>query len=96
MLMRFAGILSVVSLAACISPAPQPGQQAAGEAMHAGEAIAGDPQARDPWWQVRFADENKCRIEGFQEGTDAFAQCVSTTIARQRSPHRCTYCRSLD
>ena len=42
------------------------------------------------------ADQNRCMIQGFQEGTDAFAQCVNTTIARQRQPHRCTYCRSLD
>jgi hypothetical protein len=64
--------------------------------MHTGEPIADDLQARDPWWQVRFADEHQCRIQGFQEDTDAFAQCVSATMARQRAPHRCTYCRSLD
>jgi hypothetical protein len=96
MLMRLAGIISVVSLVACVSPAPQPGQQTVGAAVSAGEPIAEDLQARDPWWQVRFADENQCRIQGFQEGTDALAQCVGTTIARQRAPHRCTYCRSLD
>lgn len=45
---------------------------------------------------LRFADENKCRIQGFQDGTDAFAQCVNMTIEQQSRPHRCTYCRSLD
>jgi len=74
MLMRLAGIISVVSLVACVSQAPQPGQQATGAAIHAGEPIAGNLQAREAWWPVRFADQNQCRIEGFQEGTDAFAQ----------------------
>ena len=96
MLVRLAGIISVVSLVACVSPAPQQAQQPAGAAMHAGEPIAGDVQAREAWWPVRFADENQCRMQGFQEGTDTFTQCVSTTLARQRAPHRCTYCRSLD
>jgi hypothetical protein len=84
MLMRLASIISVVSLVACVSPPEQAGQQAAAAA------------ARQAWWPIQFADENKCRIQGYQEGTDALAQCVSTTIARQREPHRCTYCRSLD
>jgi hypothetical protein len=42
------------------------------------------------------ADQNRCMIQGFQEGTDAFAQCVRMTIDQQRRPHRCTYCRSVD
>jgi hypothetical protein len=42
------------------------------------------------------ADQNRCKIQGFQEGTDAFAQCVRMTIDQQRRPHRCTYCRSVD
>jgi hypothetical protein len=42
------------------------------------------------------ADQNRCKIQGFQEGTDAFAQCVRMTIDRQHKPHRCTYCRSVD
>ena len=42
------------------------------------------------------ADQNRCRIQGFQEGTDAFGQCVRITIDQQRRPHRCTYCRSVD
>jgi hypothetical protein len=46
--------------------------------------------------QILFADLNKCRIQGFQEGTDAFDQCVRMTIDQQSRPHRCTYCRSLD
>ena len=96
MLMRLAGVISVLSLMACVSPVPQPGQQAPGTALHAGEPVAGDLQAREAWWPVRFADENQCRMQGFQEGTDTFAQCVSTTLAQQRAPHRCTYCRSLD
>ena len=96
MLMRLAGVISVLSLMACVSPGPQPGQQASGAALHAGEPVAGDLRAREAWWPVRFADENQCRMQGFQEGTDTFTQCVSTTLARQRAPHRCTYCRNLD
>ncbi len=42
------------------------------------------------------ADQNRCMIQGFKEGTDAFAQCVRMTIDQQRRPHRCTYCRSVD
>lgn len=47
MLIRLAGIISVVSLVACASPAQQMGQQAAGAAMHAGEPIAGNLQTRE-------------------------------------------------
>ena len=36
MIVRLAGIISVVSLVACVAPAPQAEQQAAGSAMHAG------------------------------------------------------------
>ena len=46
--------------------------------------------------QIEFADQNKCRIQGFKEGTDAFDQCVRMTIEQQSRPHRCTYCRSVD
>ena len=46
--------------------------------------------------QIEFADQNKCRIQRFQEGTDAFAQCVKETMEQQSRPHRCIYCRSLD
>jgi hypothetical protein len=77
MLMRLAGIISVFSLVACVSPAEQARQQAATSAS------------------IGFADENRCRIQGFQDGTDAFAQCVRMTIEQQSKPHRCTYCRSL-
>ena len=42
------------------------------------------------------AGQNRCMIQGFKEGTDAFAQCVRMTIDQQRRPHRCTYCRSVD
>ena len=42
------------------------------------------------------ANQNRCMIQGFQEGTDAFAQCVRMTIDQQSKPHRCIYCRSLD
>jgi hypothetical protein len=94
--MRFASVMFIVSLVGCVSPAQQARQQAAAPAMHAEEPIAGNLQAEKAWWPVRFADENKCIIQGYQRGTDAFAQCVSTTVARQREPHRCTYCRSLD
>ena len=98
MLMRSAGIISVVSLVACVSPAQQAGQQASGAAIHvrAGEPVAGDMQAMEAWWPVRFADENQCIIKGYQVGTDAFAQCVRTTIEQQRTPHRPDYFRSLD
>ena len=82
--MRLACLMPVFLLLACVSPQQRAGQPAAVAAV------------RDPWPQIQFADENRCRIQGFQEGTDAFAQCVNTTIAGQRQPHRCTYCRSLD
>jgi hypothetical protein len=82
--MRLACLMPVFLLLACVSPEDHAREQAAAAA------------ARDPWWQIQFADENQCRIKGFQVGTDAFAQCVSAAIARQREPHRCTYCRSLD
>jgi hypothetical protein len=65
MLVRLASLISVVSLMACVSPAQQTRQQAAGAAMHAGEPIAGDRQAREAWWPVRFADENQCIIQGY-------------------------------
>jgi hypothetical protein len=94
--MRFASVISLVSLVACASPAEQPRQQSAAGAMQAGEPIAGSQQAREAWWPVRFADENQCIIQGYQEGTDAFAQCVRMTIEQQSKPHRCIYCRSLD
>jgi hypothetical protein len=48
------------------------------------------------WGPIEFADQNRCSIQGFQEGTDAFAQCVRMTIDRLRRLHRCTYCRSVD
>jgi hypothetical protein len=83
MLARLASIISVVSVMACVAPAEQVRQQAAAASAH---------EARS----VQFAAQNKCMIQGFQEGTDAFAQCVMTTIDQQRRPHRCTYCRSLD
>ena len=82
MLRRLTYIMPLFLLLACASPEEQARQQAAAAAK--------------AWGPIEFADQNRCRIQGFQEGTDAFAQCVSTTIARQRAPHRCTYCRSLD
>jgi hypothetical protein len=42
------------------------------------------------------ADQNRCMIQGFEVGTDAFAQCVRVAIDQQHRPHRCTYCRSVD
>jgi hypothetical protein len=96
MLMRVASIIPVFLLLACVAPAQQAGPQAASAAIHAGEPIAGNAQARGAWWPIRFADENQCIIKGYQSGTDAFAQCVSTTMEQQNRPHRCTYCRSLD
>ena len=52
------------------------------------QAAAGEP--------FKFAVQNRCRIQGFQEGTDAFGQCVRMAIDQQRRPHRCSYCRSVD
>jgi hypothetical protein len=95
-LMRLASIISVFLLLACVSPVQEAGQNATSAAVHAGEPIAGDTQAREAWWPVRFADENQCIIKGDEAGTDAFAQCVRTAIEQQNRPHRCTYCRSLD
>ena len=80
MLRRLAYIMPLFLLLACASPEEQARLQAAAE--------AGRP--------IKFADQNRCRIQGFQEGTDAFAQCVRMTIDQQRRPHRCTYCRSVD
>jgi hypothetical protein len=83
MLVRLASIISVVSLMACVAPAEQARQQT---------AVASAHEARS----IQFAAQNKCMIQGYQEGTDAFAQCVRTTMEQQSRPHRCTYCRSLD
>lgn len=97
-------IIPMVLLAACASPAEQPGQHTAAVVIHpgsagllaAGEPVAGNPQAVEKWWPIRFADENKCIIQSYQEGTDAFTQCVSMAIDRQSRPHRPAYVRSLD
>lgn len=96
MLMRWASTICVLSLVACVSPAEQARRQSLPAAMQAGEPMAGSQQVRQAWWPVQFADENKCIIQGYQEGTGAFAQCVRTTIEQQSQPHRCIYCRSLD
>jgi hypothetical protein len=84
MVMRLACIISMVSLMACVSPPEQTRQQVAASA------------ARQAWWPIQLADQNKRAIESFQPSTDAYAQCVRTTIERQHQPHRCTYCRSVD
>ena len=84
MLMRLAYMTPMLLFLACASPEEQARE-------HAAAAVDSND-----WWPIKFADQNKCAIQGFQEGTEAFAQCVSTTLARQRAPHRCTYCRSLD
>jgi uncharacterized membrane protein len=76
MLMRLAGIISVVSLVACVSPAQQARQQA---------TVTAERQA---WWPMQFADENQCRMQGPPEGTDAFAQCVTMKLDQQSRPHR--------
>jgi hypothetical protein len=96
MLMRFASSISVISLVACVSPVQQAELQATGAAVRAGEPIAGHTQALEAWWPVGFADENQCIINGYQIGTDAFAQCVGTIMERESRPRRCTYCRSLN
>ena len=80
MLTRVAYIVPLFLLLACASPEEQARLQTAAAA----------------WGPTQFADQNRCRIQGFQEGTDAFAQCVRMTIDQQRRPHRCTYCRSVD
>ena len=82
MLRRLTYIMPLFLLLACASPEQQTRLQAAAEA--------------EAWGPIKFADQNRCRIQGFREGTDAFAQCVSITIDQQRKPHRCTYCRSVD
>jgi hypothetical protein len=97
-------IIPMVLVAACVSPGKQAGQPTAAVAIHTGSAgllrpgepISGNPQAREAWWPIRFADQNQCIIQGYPEGTDAFAQCVRMTIDQQSKPHRCIYCRSLD
>jgi hypothetical protein len=80
MLRRLTYIMPLILLLACASPEEQARRQAAAAA----------------WGPIKFADQNRCRIQGFQEGTDAFAECVRMTIDQQRKPHRCTYCRSVD
>jgi hypothetical protein len=102
--MALACIVPIFLVAACVSRGKQAGQHPAALAMHAGSAgllapgepIAGNPQAQEAWWPIRFADENQCIIQGFQEGTDAFAQCVRMTADQQSRPHRPAYVRSLD
>jgi hypothetical protein len=84
MLTRLACTIPVFLLLACATPEERAEQEAAAAAAH------------ESWWPIRFADQNRCIIQGFQQGTDAFAQCVEMTIDRQRRPHRCTYCRSVD
>jgi hypothetical protein len=96
MLMRLAYIMPVFLLLACASPVQQAERQATVVAIRAGEPIERNPQSLEAWWPVRFADRNRCMIQGYQEGTDAFAQCVRATIDQQSRPHRCTYCRSVD
>lgn len=80
MLTRLAYITPLFLLLICVAPQERARLQAA--------AVAGGP--------IKFADQNRCRIQGFREGTDAFAQCVRMTIDQQHRPHRCTYCRSVD
>jgi hypothetical protein len=82
MLSRVAYIVPLFLLLACASPEERARLQTAA--------------AAEAWGPTIFADQNRCRIQGFQEGTDAFAQCVRMTIDLQRRPHRCTYCRSVD
>ena len=103
MLMRLAGIISLLSLVACVAPGEQAGQRTGAAAIHpgagllaAGEPVAGDQQAVAKWWPIRLADENQCIVEGYQQGTDAFAQCVRMMIDQQSRPHRPIYWRSLD
>jgi hypothetical protein len=96
MLTRFASIVSVLSLVACVSPQQQANQQPAVGPIRAGEPVAGNRQAVEDWWPVRFAEENQCIIKGYPTGTDAFDQCVKTAMAQQLKPHRPDYFRSLD
>jgi hypothetical protein len=73
---RLACITPIFLLLACIPPEEQTRQQA---------EVAAE---RAAWWPIQLADENQCRMQGFQEGTDAFAQCVTTKIDQQSRPHR--------
>lgn len=76
MLVRLIWIMPVFLLVACVSPQEQAKQQA--------ELTA----ERAAWWPSRLADENQCRLQGLQDGTDAFAQCVTARIDAQNQPHR--------
>ena len=76
MLVRLTWILPVLLLVACVSPQEQARQQAAVTAERAA------------WWPSQLADASQCRIQGFQEGTDAFVECVATRIEEQSAPHR--------
>ena len=82
MFRRLTYIMPLFLLLACASPEEPARQQAAAAAK--------------AWRPIEFADQNRCIIQGFQEATDAFAQCVRMTIDQQRRPDRCTYCRSVD
>jgi hypothetical protein len=96
MLVRSAGIISVVSLVACVSPQQQARQQPAVGPIRAGEPVARNRQTVEAWRPVRFSDENQCIIKGYLAGTDAFDQCLETAIEQQLRPHRPDYFRSLD
>lgn len=74
--MRLIWVMPVLLLLACASPQEQARQQAAVTAERA------------VWWPSQLADANQCRIEGFQEGTDAFAQCVIAKLDEQNRHHR--------
>ena len=76
MLIRLTCVMPMILLVACVSPEEQAKQQAALTAERAA------------WWPTQLADENQCRIQGFEEGTDAFAQCVTTRVDEQNRPHR--------
>jgi hypothetical protein len=76
MLVRLTWIMPLLLLVACVSPQEQARQQAALTAERAA------------WWPSRLADENQCRLQGLQDGTDAFAQCVTARIDAQNQPHR--------
>ena len=75
MLMRLVCIAQMFLLLACVSPREQARQEATAATGHDAS--------------IQFAAENRCQILGFQQRTDAFAQCVTATIDQQSSAATC-------
>jgi hypothetical protein len=65
MLVRLACITPMFLLLACISPEEQTRQQA--------EVTA----ERAAWWSIQLADENQCRMQGFQRWSQSGVETLA-------------------